>query len=367
MRRAKRASPAQALLAWYDENARRLPWRVGPSDRARGEAPDPYRVWLSEVMLQQTTVAAVPRYFEAFLRRWPDVLALARADEAEVMKEWAGLGYYSRARNLKAAADILAREKGGRFPDTAGELQQLPGIGEYTAAAIAAIAFERREAVVDANAERVLARFFAVETPLPEAKAILRAHQASLTPEKRCGDYAQAVMDLGALICTPRRPSCGLCPWRESCLALASGDLERFPLKAARRERPLRQGAAFVALRADGAVLLRRRPPRGLLGGMSEVPGNGWSEAKDSDDSAQGAPFPAKWVSCERPVVHVFTHFRLELSVYRARLPMGFAAPADHWWSKAEELADEALPTVMKKAIEAALPGAVKARRRRAA
>ncbi len=348
-----------ALLAWYDRSARRLPWRVAPEDRAVGEVPDPYRVWLSEVMLQQTTVAAVKGYFEAFLARWPTVGDLAAAPREEVMKAWAGLGYYSRARNLKACAEAVARDHGGRFPDTEAGLAALPGIGPYTAAAIAAIAFDRPAVVVDGNVERVVSRLFAVETPLPAGKPAIRRHAASLTPDGRPGDFAQAMMDLGATICTPRRPACALCPWSASCAARLAGAAETFPRKSPKPERPTRRGLAFVAVRADGAVLLRRRPDRGLLGGMTEVPGSRWAEGEGPGGAEP--PLAADW----RPAgaaAHTFTHFHLDLDVLRADLPAATAAPDGHWWSAPAELPGEALPTVIRKAVEAALPGATKRR-----
>ena len=351
------------LLAWYDRHARSLPWRIAPAERARGRMPDPYRVWLSEVMLQQTTVAAVKPYFEAFLERWPDVKTLAAAPSEEVMKAWAGLGYYSRARNLKAAAEAVATRHAGRFPASESGLLALPGIGAYTAAAIAAIAFDQPAAVVDGNIERVLTRVFALETPLPAARPEIRRLQASLTPNERPGDYAQAMMDLGATICTPKRPVCALCPWRPSCAAHAAGREERYPLKAAKAARPDRVGAAFVARRADGAILLRRRPDKGLLGAMTEVPGTDWLPALAPQGALAAAPFSASWRLGEAKVVHVFTHFRLTLDIYSAEAPGGFNLPEGHWWSKPADLPGEALPTLMKKAIEVAHPGATRKRR----
>ena len=357
---------APALLAWYDRHARALPWRVGPKARARGERPDPYRVWLSEVMLQQTTVQAVKAYYEAFTARWPNVGALAAAPRDEVMKAWAGLGYYARARNLHACAIAVAGEHGGRFPATADGLRTLPGIGDYTAAAIAAIAFDEPAPVVDSNIERVVARLFAIATPLPAAKREIRARQASLTPSARAGDYAQAMMDLGATICTPKRPACALCPIAEPCIARRDGDPERYPVKAARADRPTRRGNAFVAVRAaDGAVLLCRRADDGLLGGMAEVPGSDWTAPAPAD--ADGAPFAADWRRIAAPVVHVFTHFRLELNVYCATLAAMEQPPAGAWWAAADSLPGEALPSVMKKVIEAALPGATARKRRQSA
>lgn len=344
------------LLAWYDAQHRDLPWRVPPRDLARGIRPDPYRVWLSEVMLQQTTVEAVKAYFRSFVEKWPTVAALAAAPSEDIMKAWAGLGYYSRARNLKACADTIAAT-GGAFPDTEEGLRALPGIGAYTAAAIAAIAFDRPAAVVDGNVERVMARLFSIATPLPQAKVEIRARVEQLVPQIRPGDFAQATMDLGATICTPRRPRCMLCPVREDCSALVQGDPEFYPVRPAKPDRPLRRGAAFVAVRSDGAVLLRKRPDKGLLGGMSEVPTSGWTARMDGATDATDAPFAADWQRAGS-ISHVFTHFSLEMEVFWTRTDR--AAPTDHFWSGPAGIAGEALPTVMKKAIEAAIPGATK-------
>ncbi|EKF19853.1 A/G-specific adenine glycosylase [Nitratireductor pacificus] len=343
------------LLAWYDRHHRHLPWRTPPAETKHGVLPDPYRVWLSEVMLQQTTVGAVQRYYLDFLDAWPTVDALAAAETEDVMRAWAGLGYYSRARNLKKCAEAVANDHAGRFPDTEAGLKALPGIGDYTAAAIAAIAFNRPAAVVDGNVERVVTRRAAMETPLPQAKPMIREIVANAVPDHRPGDFAQAMMDLGATICTPRRPACVLCPIGTDCAGRVLGEAERFPLKAAKIEKPTRQGAAFVAVRADGAVLLRKRPPRGLLGGMSEVPTSGWNARSDGVADASAAPFAAEWRSCGT-IRHVFTHFTLELAVFRAG-PVSRAG-ADGWWSGPADLPHEALPSVMKKAIEAAIPGA---------
>lgn len=347
---------AATLLGWYDRHHRALPWRVGPGERLAGRRPDPYHVWLSEIMLQQTTVEAVKPYFRAFLERWPTIAELAAAPADDVMKAWAGLGYYSRARNLKKCADLVAGDLGGTFPDTADALRALPGIGPYTAAAIAAIAFDRPEAVVDGNVERVVSRLFAIAAPLPAARNAIRARMQELTPGARPGDFAQAMMDLGASVCTPRRPSCFLCPLSGTCLALRQGDPEHYPVKAARPERPVRSGAAFVAVRRDGAVLLRKRPDKGLLGGMAEVPTSGWAAGKDGATDTAAAPFAADWRRAGT-ASHVFTHFSIELTVYRADCA-GMRAPDGHWWSSRAALPQEALPTVMKKAIEIAIPGA---------
>lgn len=347
------SATAADLLAWYDRHHRRLPWRVDPPARARGVRPDPYRVWLSEIMLQQTTVQAVKGYFEAFLARWPTVGDLAGADEAEVMKAWAGLGYYSRARNLDACAKTIVRDHGGRFPSTEAELLGLPGIGAYTAAAIAAIAFDRPAAVVDGNVERVMARLHRIATPLPAAKAEIRAATAALVPSTRPGDFAQAMMDLGATVCTPKKPACSLCPWSGPCAARAAGDAETYPVKAAKAVRPTRTGVAFVAIRADGAVLLRRRPAKGLLGGMSEPPGTAWSEAGPSAAEAAEVPVAGSWTADAARVGHTFTHFHLDLTVAVGRIAAEVVAPEGHWWSGRQALSGEALPTVFVKAIAA--------------
>jgi A/G-specific adenine glycosylase len=356
------ARVAPALLGWYDRHHRDLPWRVPPAARSRGERADPYRVWLSEIMLQQTTVEAVKPYFRDFLARWPTVAALAAAQETDVLKAWAGLGYYARARNLIRCARTVAEEHGGVFPDTVEGLLALPGIGAYTAAAIASIAFDRPEAVVDGNVERVTARLFAIATPLPAAKPEIKARVADMLSRERPGDLAQAMMDLGATVCTPRRPACFVCPLNDNCRGLAEGDPEYLPVKAPKTDKPLRLGAAFVAVREDGAVLLRRRDGEGLLGGMTEVPTTGWTARIDGDVSAGQAPFPAAWRKAGA-ITHVFTHFALELTVWRADCHQA-VTPDGHWWSPSDELPGEALPTVMKKAIEAALPGATKKGRR---
>ena len=342
------------LLAWYDLNARELPWRIGPRQRAAGIRPNAYHVWLSEVMLQQTTVAAVKPYFKKFVSKWPSLADLAAAKMDEIMQAWAGLGYYSRARNLKATADWIA-SSGGCFPETAEALRSLPGIGGYTAAAIASIAFDRAAPVVDGNVERVISRLFRVETALPAAKRSIVDHQTELTPTKRPGDFAQAMMDLGALVCTPKQPACDRCPLGGECAAAAAGSPERYPIRAARKERPTRRGVVYVAIRRDGAVLLRRRPPKGLLGGMSEIPSNGWAESRASRDL--NGPFGLEWRQTSGRVVHVFTHFRLELDIFRADVGTAIPAPEDCWWSAPSDLKQEALPSVMRKVIEAALPG----------
>jgi A/G-specific adenine glycosylase len=345
------------LLAWYDRHARALPWRVGPAARRHGERLDPYRVWLSEIMLQQTTVKAVLPYYQAFTGRWPDVAALAAADDDAVMAAWAGLGYYSRARNLIACARQVHDHHDGRFPDKAADLAKLPGIGAYTSAAIAAIAFGEPVAVIDGNVERVIARYFANETPLPAAKKEIRAQLAPLVPPDRAGEFAEAMMDLGATICTPRNLACSLCPLAEGCRAFEGGRQVLFPVRPAKKPRPTRYGKAYVAIREDGAVLLRKRPPRGLLGGMAEVPGTVWIELRASESAA---PIAGDWKTAAQNVEHTFSHFHLVLNVRQARFAMTSAAPDGAWWSPADALAHEALPSVMKKAIEAALPGATR-------
>ena len=347
---------APALLAWYDRDRRILPWRVAP-----GVAPDPYRVWLSEIMLQQTTVKAVlPRYAD-FLRRWPDVTTLAAAELGEVLAAWAGLGYYARARNLLACAREVVARHGGRFPGTEAELRELPGIGDYTAAAIAAIAFGARATPIDGNIERVVARLFAVETPLPAAKPGIRTLAETLTPDERAGDFAQAMMDLGATLCSPRRPACGLCPVVSGCEGHAQGLAEVLPHRETKPKRPTRRGIAFVALREDGAVLLRERPLKGLLGGMLEAPSTPWTERGESGTSALvHAPLKAEWRKVTGLVEHTFTHFHLELSVYfveaaaEAKLTKA-AQPERCRWVNVRDLHEAALPSVMRKVLAHAL------------
>jgi A/G-specific adenine glycosylase len=363
MTKALQALPlASLLLDWYDRHHRDLPWRVSPPMAARGIRADPYRVWLSEVMLQQTTVQAVKSYFMLFLSKWPTVTDLANAETEEVMKAWAGLGYYARARNLKKCAEAVAFEHGGVFPDTEEGLKALPGIGDYTAAAISAIAFNRQSAVLDGNVERVISRLHAIETPLPAAKPEMRALVAAMTPSDRPGDFAQAMMDLGATLCTPRRPACALCPFNASCRVLGTQDPELFPRKAAKKTKPVRLGAAFVAEDETGAIFLRKRIDSGLLGGMTEVPGSHWTSRIDGETSAEAAPFSAEWRPCGT-VTHVFTHFELRLSVYRSKVSRK-AAPGTGWWEPAETLGGQALPTVMKKAIAQAIPEALNSTRK---
>ncbi len=328
---ATRENLRKSLLCWYDRHGRSLPWRV------RGGRAEPYRVWLSEVMLQQTTAAAAAPYFARFLKRWPTVAALAVAPRDDVLGAWAGLGYYARARNLHAAAQHLAAEG---FPVTEEGWRALPGVGPYTAAAIASIAFDEPANAVDGNVERVMARLYAIEAPLPQAKAELRAHAGALVTAERPGDWAQALMDLGATVCTPRAPNCGVCPWSKACAGHATGAPELYPRRAEKPERPKRYGAVFRVER-EGAVWLVRRPDNGLLGGMAALPTTEWRGKKWSRvEALRCAPVAADWRKIGK-VEHLFTHFVLALDVYAAH-----AAPAgEGWWGNVD-----ALPTVFRKA-----------------
>jgi A/G-specific adenine glycosylase len=351
---ASEARPA-LLLAWYDRHRRVLPWRP-----PKGRRADAYAVWLSEIMLQQTGVKTVGPYFEKFLARWPDVAALGRASLDDVLRMWAGLGYYSRARNLHACAVTVLHDHGGVFPNTEDGLRALPGIGPYTAAAIAAIAFDRRTMPVDGNIERVVSRLYAVEEQLPQAKPLIERLASTLLgevsagdEESRAGDSAQALMDLGSSICTPKRPACGLCPLNEGCAARLRGDQETFPRKERKKTGELRQGAAFVVRRGD-EILLRTRPEKGLLGGMTEVPGSQWLVAQDEKAALKQAPAlkgVARWHRRVGVVSHVFTHFPLQLVVYTANARPRACAPAGMRWVAIATLADEALPNVMRKVI----------------
>ena len=323
----------------------------------RAGRPDPYRVWLSEIMLQQTTVKAVIPYYESFLARWPTVEALAAATLDDVLAAWAGLGYYSRARNLHKCAQIVSKELAGRFPETEEGLRELPGIGPYTAAAIAAIAFGARTTPVDGNIERVVARLFAVKTPLPAAKPEIKRLARALTPAQRAGDFAQALMDLGASVCSAKRPSCLMCPLQSECAAHWQGIEAALPARAAKPERPVRVGLAFLALREDAHVLLRRRPEAGLLGGMLEVPSTEWAETLPPvAEALRGTPVRADWWALPGVVAHTFTHFRLESLVYRAIVPADasltfWADPQRCQWVARRDLDRAALPSVMRKII----------------
>ncbi|MEX2449672.1 MAG: A/G-specific adenine glycosylase [Rhodospirillales bacterium] len=337
------AALRRRLLGWYDRRRRKLPWRAEP-----GETPDPYRIWLSEIMLQQTTVATVRSYFQAFLERWPTVERLAEAPLDDVLHAWQGLGYYARARNLHRCAQTVVSEHGGVFPDTEDALRALPGIGDYTAAAVAALAFGRKAAPVDGNIMRVIARLFAIPNAMPEGKARVQDRLAPLVPARRAGDFAQALMDLGAMVCTPRTPACGACPVRSACRALADGDPRLFPVKKAKRAKPTRRGVAYWITLADGTVLLRRRAESGLLGGMMEVPTSEWRERDwPLAEAKSRAPVKAAWTRVPGSVRHTFTHFHLELTVLTAEIERRNSV--DGVWCPAGRLGDYALPTVMKK------------------
>jgi A/G-specific adenine glycosylase len=332
------------LLAWYDKNRRLMPWRA-----LAGQKTDPYRVWLSEIMLQQTTVAAVGPYFQKFIKRWPSLNHLAAASQDDILRMWAGLGYYRRARMLYQCALYVHDKYGGLFPDTEEALLELPGFGPYTAAAVAAIAFDRSANVVDGNVERIMARLFAIQDPLPKAKIKLRAAAATLVPQKRCGDYAQALMDLGATICTPRSPKCALCPWQKSCKAHAFGIEEQLPKRVRKKMRPVRRAIAFVIQNKKDEVLLRQRPANGLLASMMEVPSTPWTESEmpSLSQALKYAPFKAKWNLRPGLVFHVFSHFTLEVAVAVAVTNKTLEGR----WIASNRLDDEALPSVMKKIV----------------
>ena len=341
-------SYATPVLAWYDANRRRLPWRAAP-----GHKIDPYVVWLSEIMLQQTTVATVQPRFAAFLNRWPTVSDLAAASLDQVLVEWQGLGYYARARNLHACAVVVHSKYGGVFPDELAQLRQLPGIGQYTAAAIAAIAFNQPVLPVDTNVERIVARLFTIDAPLPAGKPLIAARAADLAGPNRPGDFAQALMDLGATICRPRQPDCPACPLHDHCQAVIPGP-ELFPVRAAKAPRPLRTGTAFWVQNPQGEVLLQRRPASGLLGGMTEFPSTAWTAGATPTDEeypdaelTAAAPVATEWTETEGSVEHTFTHFRLSLRVVRGESRQD--PPTEAFWVHPDAFAEHALPTVMKK------------------
>ena len=343
--------PAELLLDWYDAHARSLPWRATPD-----ETPEPYHVWLSEIMLQQTTVTTVKPYFEKFLTLFPTVLDLAAAEDDAVMAAWAGLGYYSRARNLLKCARLVVADYGGQFPDTEDALLKLPGIGPYTAAAIAAIAFNRPAAPVDGNIERVLARLFDLHTPLPALKADIKEQNQKLVPQARPGDFAQAMMDLGATLCTPKRPDCLMCPWREICQARAKGTAELLPKKAPKKPKPERSGTVFWLENQNGAVLMARRPDKGLLGGMRVFPSTGWDAPNNSTlPDRLPAEMQKAWTKLDVEVVHVFTHFRLTLTVQAQTAPKGWRKPDGFDWVAPRDFDNHALPSVMMKVAKAVL------------
>lgn len=337
---------AKTLLAWYDIHARDMPWRVPPADRKAGRQPDPYRIWLSEVMLQQTTVATVRDYFTRFVEKWPRVSDLAAAEDGDVMAEWAGLGYYARARNLLKCARVVTADYGGKFPDTYEDLLKLPGIGPYTAGAISAIAFDQPSVVVDGNVERVMSRVYEIYTPLPAAKPELTELAKALTPLTRAGDYAQAVMDLGATICTPKSPACGICPWHTGCKARTGTNPAELPRKIPKKAKPIRLGYLYLGQREDGAYLVERRPDKGLLGGMLCWPGSEWNDAPTSSP-----PVTADWQETAGEVRHTFTHFHLILRVFTAILPQNTQTDVGYFLEKsAFRPAD--MPTVMRKAFD---------------
>ena len=340
---------ARAVLRWYDSHARALPWRVGPQAIKDGAVPDPYRVWLSEIMLQQTTVATVINRYQEFLSRWPNVGAMARSDRDDILAAWAGLGYYARARNLHKCAQMVVDVYGGVFPDTEDELRKLPGIGDYTAAAIAAIAFNRRAIVVDGNIERIMARVFSIETPLPVAKVEIKQAAETLWPKSRHGDFAQSLMDIGAEICRPKSPSCLLCPLRKGCGAHNAGRAQDFPVKAPKAEKVRRNGVVYALANGKGEILFERRPEKGLLGGMLGLPGSAWVD-NGAPVLGKDAPAQVQWSHCG-DVVHLFTHIHLSLDVYTALAPKGFRRANGQKWILPER-AD--LPTLMRKAVDCA-------------
>ncbi|MEO0543804.1 MAG: A/G-specific adenine glycosylase [Pseudomonadota bacterium] len=356
---ANKVAIGKDLLEWYDRHARKLPWRAGPGTSQAGERPDPYRVWLSEIMLQQTTVATVKDYFAKFTDRWPTVEDLAAATEDDILKAWAGLGYYSRARNLKKCADIIVTEFGGAFPADIDQLRGLPGIGDYTAAAIGSIAFDIPAPVVDGNVERVFTRLFAIETPLPKAKSEIKKLVHEVLSVSRPGDFAQACMDLGATICSPKKPACMHCPIRSHCAALEGHDPEHFPVKPPKKDKPARVGAVYVIENGSGEIILEKRQGSGLLANMAQAPTTDWNSRTNGETGVRGAPLTGlQWKACGE-IEHIFTHFSLTLTVWKTSIgERKFQPGANQWWASVQKLDEEALPTVMKKAIARALPEA---------
>jgi A/G-specific adenine glycosylase len=330
------------LLDWYDAHARVLPWRAVSPARM-----DPYKVWLSEIMLQQTTVAAVKDYFLKFTTLWPTVIDLAAAPREDVLKAWAGLGYYARARNLHTCAQTIVDKFDGQFPDTVDELLSLPGVGPYTAGAIAAIAYDKPFAAVDGNVERVISRLDAIEIPLPQSKPLIKSRAQSLMPMARAGDFVQALMDLGATICTPKSPNCLICPWHDDCKARKLGIAATLPRKLPKQALPTRKGHAFLVENERGEILLRSRPDKGLLGGMTEVPGSAW----ESDLPDMIPPFETQWRKRSGVVTHTFTHFHLEVTVWVGDVKDDIPFAPTHRWVKRSQLPGEALPTVMRKIL----------------
>lgn len=344
------ALDAKALLGWYDRHARTLPWRTAPKDRAKGAQPDPYSVWLSEIMLQQTTVQVVGDYFHRFLSQWPSVGDLAAAPLDDVLAAWAGLGYYARARNLHACAITIADKHNGVFPQAAAELETLSGIGPYTAAAIAAICYDEKVAVVDGNVDRVMARYLALPTPVRDAKPLIKSQVQRAVP-KRAGDFAQAMMDLGASLCAPRAASCVSCPLEKGCAGAANGNPTQFPIKAPKPERPVRFGHAFVITNSQDDVWLQKRPEKGLLAKMTEVPGTNWADQM----SAPVFPVTGGWIAAS-PIIHVFTHFRLELNVWKLQSEDG-APLGEGWWANPDQVKGAALPSLFRKVLASANRG----------
>ena len=342
---------SELLINWYDKNARVLPWRVLPRDRLLGKKANPYHIWISEIMLQQTTVAAVKSYYQRFIALWPTIIDLANADENRVMGEWAGLGYYARARNLIKCSRIIANQMNGQFPQSAPCLMQLPGIGPYTAAAISTIAFDHQETVVDGNVERVISRMFNIQAPLPVSKPEIKTLATKLTPAQRPGDYAQAIMDLGATICTPRKPSCPLCPWHNHCLARIAGTATQLPRKSKKEMVPIRKGHIYIGRRSDGAWLVETRPSKGLLGGMIGWPGTAWLELRPEE----APPCEGNWKTLSEDLSHTFTHFHLLLRVHKAELP-STVTPTRGFFLNDQSFNPSTLPTLMQKAYSIAFP-----------
>ncbi|MFK7903314.1 MAG: A/G-specific adenine glycosylase [Nitratireductor sp.] len=348
---------SENLLKWYDANARPMPWRVAPSQSVKGIYMNPYYTWLSEVMLQQTQVVTVKEYFLKFKSKWPSVHDLAATDLEDVLKAWAGLGYYSRARNLKKCAEQIVLEHNGRFPETVDALIKLPGIGNYTASAISSIAFGKNVAVVDGNVERVITRQYCIDTPIKTAKPKVHAITQSLLSNERPGDFAQAMMDLGATLCSPKNPKCDLCPVSKNCQAFAKGTMQNYPVKEPKKAKPVRKGAAFVLINNECQIFLEKRLEKGLLAGMSQVPTTDWNSNKNGEVGIASAPKLAgqlKWQS-HAPIRHTFTHFHLDLEVWSAECSTNKAEDLEGWWCDEARLKDEALPTVFMKVIKSAL------------
>lgn len=341
-----------ALLGWYDAQGRVLPWRIRPEDRVKGKIADPYAIWLSEIMSQQTTIPHAAPYWEKFLRTFPTVIDLAGAEREQVMAMWAGLGYYARARNLHKCAQLIRDEHDGVFPKSEAELLKLPGIGPYTAATIAAICYDEPTNIVDGNVERVIARIFRVQNPLPKAKIELRNLAATLASPRRAGDYGQALMDLGAVICTPKSPKCEDCIWQPHCAAFKAGDQTDFPKRIKKAKLPIRYGAVFI-LRNETEILLQTRPDKGLLGGMLGLPGTDWAEAPAANPLT-AAPMRRNWEKLDTAVKHVFTHFELRLEIYTALRGAETQEKPEGYWAKTQDLPDLAIPTAYKKALRAA-------------